>query len=121
FSGEVFIFRGFEDKAFDSVTVVEYKGNLPIDTFKMYVWPANRDYRGNDKVRSGTADRQMNVDYAYHFLVPGQAPYVLSDMKMVMWSQYTMFSEGYGCVMGDYTIDGMRFEHNGNPEFVKRQ
>ncbi len=30
-----------------------------------------------------------------------------------------MFSEGYGCEMGDYKIDGIRFELNANPDFVK--
>jgi hypothetical protein len=31
-----------------------------------------------------------------------------------------MASEGWGCVMGDYTIDGVRFEHKANPTFIKR-
>ena len=38
---------------------------------------------------------------------------------MMIWPQFTMLSEGYGCVMGDYTINGHRFEHNANPDFVK--
>lgn len=121
FSNEVFSFRGFDDTEFYSIPIVEYKGTTPIDTFSMPVSPARDDFDREHKRRTGSTDREMNVDYSYHFLIPGQAPYVLSDMKMIVWSQYTMFSEGYGCVMGDYTIDGVRFEHDGNPEFVKRE
>jgi hypothetical protein len=41
-------------------------------------------------------------------------------MKMITWSQWTMSSEGYGCVMGDFSIDGIKHKHEGNPVFVKR-
>jgi len=120
FRGNVFSFRGFDDTEFSSVSVVEYKGTTPIDTFRMPVSPAGGDFDREHKRRTGSTDREMRVDYTYHFLIPGQAPYILSDMKMIVWSQYTMFSEGYGCVMGNCTIDGVRFEQDGNPEFVKR-
>jgi len=120
FSNEVFSFRGFDDAEFYSISVIEYNGTTPIDTFSISVSPARDDFDRKHKRRTGSTDREMNVDYTYHFLIPGQKPYVLSDMKMIIWAQYTMFSEGYGCVMGNYTIDGVRFEQDANPEFVKR-
>ncbi len=58
--------------------------------------------------------------HTYYFIIPGQKLFVLSDMKMIMWAQFTMFSEGYGCVIGAYKIDAVSFGHNANPDFVKR-
>ena len=40
---------------------------------------------------------------------------------MIMWSQYTQTSEGWGCKMGNYTIDNEKFEHSGNIKFIKRK
>jgi hypothetical protein len=41
-------------------------------------------------------------------------------MKMIMWPQFTMYDENYGCEMGDYKINGVKFEHNTNPDFIKK-
>ena len=49
-----------------------------------------------------------------------QKPIGLTDMKMIMRHKIMMFSEGYGCVTGDYKIDDVRYEKNANPDFVKR-
>lgn len=37
-----------------------------------------------------------------------------------MQAQYTMTSEGYGCEMRKFKIDGISFENVGNPTFEKR-
>ncbi len=119
FDNEGFLFRGFDNAEFDSIVIKEYQGQVLLDSFKMYVSPSVTPYDVEYKCRSGSFDREMNIDYTYHFLIPGYEPYVLADMEMVMWPQYTMMSEGWGCIMGNYTVDGVRFEDNG-PEFVKR-
>lgn len=115
------IFRGFDDKAFDSVDVREYENRKLVATFKVPV-PPSQDPRDREfKMRRATINRTMNLKHAYEFIIPGQRPYNLSNMTMIMWAQYTMNSEGWGCVMGDYAIDGKRFEHDLTPEFVKKQ
>ncbi|AWH86681.1 hypothetical protein HYN59_16910 [Flavobacterium album] len=114
------MFKGFDNSEFDSIVVQEYNNAVLLDSFKMHVRPAENPLDVENKMRSGSTDRFFNVNYQYHFLIPGQKPFILANMKMVMWSQFTMFSEGYGCVMGDYTIDGIHFEHDGNPTFKKR-
>lgn len=110
-------FRGFDNSEFESILVKEFNGNLLLDSFRVFAKPGQNAY---NKERSATIERTMNIKYKYLFIIPGQEPYELANMKMVMWSQWTMTSEGYGCVMGEYTIDGAKFEHNANPTFIKR-
>lgn len=114
-------FRGFDDKSFESIEVKEFENAKLVSTFRVPV-PPSQDQRDRDyKIRRAKIDRTMILRHSYEFIIPGQRPYKLADMKMIMWAQYTMKSEGWGCVMGDYTIDGKRFEHDVTPEFVKKQ
>lgn len=86
----------------------------------MFVEPTKNQRETSQIERSATIERKMNIKYTYQFIIPGQKPYTLSNMKMIMWAQFTMTSEGYGCVLGDYNIDGKRFTHQRNPTFIKR-
>lgn len=117
FPGLVIAFRGFENEEFDSVLVKEYRDTICLDSFKIFVSPMHDKAR---KERHASIGGIMDISHTYHMIISGQEPYVLANMKMVMWAQYTMTSEGWGCVMGDYTIDGVRHEHNANPCFYKR-
>ncbi len=108
-------FRGFDNNEFDSILVKEYNNAVWVDSFKIYVSPSHPA----EKIRQSNIHRVMNIHYKYKFMIPGQKPIELANMKMVMWPQFTQRSEGYGCIMGDYTIDGVRFE-NGNPIFIKQ-
>jgi len=120
FNNVIFQFRGFDNNEFDSIMVKEYNGSTISDSFKIFVSPAQSPSEKERKERSATISREMNIKYNYQFIIPGQEPYVLANMKMIMWAQYTMNSEGWGCVMGNYTIDGIKFEHDANPTFTKR-
>lgn len=118
FNNVVFQFRGFDNNEFDSIWVKEYNDTILLDSFRVFVCPAQS--HKERKERFATIERTMNINYKYHFIMPGQKPYELANMKMIMWVQYTMTSEGWGCIMGDYTIDGVRFEQNASPTFIKR-
>lgn len=117
---EIFAFRGFENNELDTIQVLEFKDSILLDSFHVIVEPARNAYDLERKERSATIDHLLNIKYKYHFILSDEKPYVLENMKMVMWPQYTQKSEGWGCRMGDYTIDGVRFEHNANPTFIKR-
>ncbi|MEN9639012.1 MAG: hypothetical protein RLZZ262_880 [Bacteroidota bacterium] len=117
---EIFYFRGFGDDEFDSVWVKAYRESLLLDSFQLHVPPSINQYDRERKIRSTAINRVLDIRNDYHILIPGQKPYVLANMKMIMWAQYTMSGEGWGCVMGDYTIDGVRYEHDAMPTFQKR-
>jgi hypothetical protein len=121
FSNMIVLFQGFENTEFDSVSVIEYSGNQVVDSFKIDVPKAENPTDKERKERSASISREMNIKYSYHFRIPGHEPYVLSEIKMVMWPQYTNDGEGWGCQPGDFKIDGQRFEKNANPTFVKRK
>ncbi len=109
-------FKGFENSDFDSVVVRELDGTVLADSFKLFVSPS---YEAGG-TRSAHIERPLCLKQGYQFVVRGQKPYELANMKIVMWAQYTMSSEGWGCVMGDYSIDGKHFEHDANQTFEKR-
>ncbi len=117
FSSLVLALRGFENSEFDSIRVEEYDGSILVDSFGVRVDNMHDKLR---RERLASIHQTMNVKHTYCFIVPGQDPFVLADMGMVMWAQYTMTGEGWGCVMGDYTLDSVRHEHNANPTLVKR-
>lgn len=120
FNNLLFQLRGFANSEFDSVLVRDYNDNILVDSFKVFVWPAQSPNEKERKERSATIKKTMYIKHKYHFIIPGQKPYELANMKMIMWPEYTMTSEDWGCVMGDFTIDGVRFKHTSNPTFIKR-
>lgn len=115
-----FQFKGFGNNEFDSILVKEFKEKVLLDSFNVFVRPGKSLSDKEGKKRSAIIERTMNTMYTYYFMIPKQKPYEFKNMKMIMWPQYTMTSEGWGCVMGSYTIDGKRFENNENPVFIKR-
>lgn len=121
FNNVVFQFAGFENSDFDSILIREFDDTVLVDTFKVFVNPYQSHDDSVRKERYTAIERAMNIKFKYQFVIPGEKPYELANMKMIMWAQYTMNSEGWGCVMGQYTIDGEKFEHNANPTFVKRK
>lgn len=108
-------FYGFENKEFDSIQIKKFNHNVLIDSFVLFVRPAT-----GGGMRSLVIERTLNINNKYQFIISGQKPYELANMKMIMWAEYTMTSEGYGCVMGEYSIDSVRFEHDAKPTFIKR-
>lgn len=121
FTSMIVLLKGFDNNEFDSVIVNEYKDSILIRSFKIYADSATSPYDVENKNRTATISRTMNINYNYHFIIPGQQPYKLENMKMIMWAQFTMLSEGWGCEMGDYTLDGIRFEHSANPVLRKER
>jgi len=119
FKNIVIEFRGYDSKEFDSVLIREYKDSVLLDSFKMYVFPSQSPDQKRDKERSGDISHTMNIHHRYEFIIPGNKPFELSNMKMVMWAQYTMNSEGWGCVMAEYTLNGVEFHDSPNPRLEK--
>ena len=113
-------FRGFELNELDTVFVKEYRGAQLLDSFQIKVEPPFDPWHRENKVYFAMIEKTVRIENKYLFIVRGQQPYVLDNMKMIMWAQYTMSSEGWGCQMGNYTIDSTRFKDNATPEFIKR-
>jgi hypothetical protein len=113
-------FTGFEFEEIDSVKVVEKSNSKKINTFFVYVDKENHMNRIEYKIYWANIEQNFNVNNSYEFYLGKDKPYVLDNMEMIMWAQYTMKGEGWGCEMGNFTIDNKRFEHIGNIDFTKR-
>ena len=118
--GLYFSLVGFSYAEVDTIFVRQLKNSVQVDSFFVYVYEQRSSYDSAYQRYSGHIDKPVVVEDTYHFIIPDIQTFVLSDMEMVMWAQYTMFSEGWGCVMGSYTVDSVRYEHNTNPTFVKK-
>jgi hypothetical protein len=120
FNSLVFSLRGFDDNEFDSILVKEFNGNQLLRSFNVYIFPAQSPQQKDRKERWGTINQILNINYTYRFIIPGKnLCWDLTDMKMIMRAHYTNNSEGWGCDMYDYTINGHRFPDSGNPTFYK--
>ena len=120
FENQLFFFIGFENNEFDSIWIKEYQKEIVLDSFQVFVPPATSSFDKELKKRSVIIERKMNTNFSYKFLIPGYKDFEFSKMKMIMWQQNTMTSEGWGCCMGEYAIDGVLHKHDRNPTFEKK-
>ena len=113
-----FSLTGFTYSEVDTIMIKEVQEKKIIDSFYVQI-PAS----SFDKARNrywGRIERPLKIKNSYQFCIQNHLPYELTNMKMMMWPQWTMTSEGYGCVIGEYAIDGVKFEKNASPDFVNR-
>ncbi len=109
---------GFTYPEVASVLVHEVSGNTIVDSFY-----AETDNGSFDSIRTtyyARINRTLYLGHHYMFYIQGQKPYILSGMKMMMWAQWTMMSEGYGCVMGEYVLNGKTHEHDSGITLMKK-
>ena len=113
-------FDGFEFNELDNAKVIEKNGLKVLDTIVIKIDTHRGNHDKQHKRYWGGFDIDLNVNHSYEFILGNDEPYVLNNMKMIMWAQYTMGGEGWGCEMGNFTIDNEKFEHQGNIGFKKR-
>ena len=113
-------FTGFEFEEIATIPIVEKDSNKIIDT--LFIYPNNQRaaHEIQNQTYSSSPPLKFNKNHSYEFYLGSDAPYILDNMQMIMWPQYTMRGEGYGCVIGNFTIDGEQFEKVGNMHFKKR-
>ena len=111
---------GFNYHEIDTIAIKQIHKNICIDSFLVFVAEERNQYDVDRNAYWAQFDKSIQITDTYHVIVPNVQTFVLSDMEMVMWAQYTMMSEGWGCIMGNYTIDTVRFEHDSHPTFVRK-
>ena len=116
-------FIGFDNTEFDTVFVKEYNREFLVDSFKIFVKPMSIETNNSQifKLRDSEIHREFNVNHNYSFIIPMQAPFLLANMKMIMYPKFLYSTESYICLMGDFTINGVRYKNEVYPTFTKGQ
>ena len=109
---------GFENNEFDSITVKEYNKDTLLDSFKVFVFPIDK-FDTSKKERTIIFNKTININHKYLFIIPGESPYELANMKTEVMQERSMTENVYLCNLSEYTINGERFER-WSPCFVKR-
>jgi hypothetical protein len=120
FDTDAICFTGFTFDEIDTVMVIEKNNLTTLDTLYTY---ANINRNKHDKKYNkywGDPTSQFNVNNTYEFHIDTDEPYILHNMEMIMWAQYTMAGEGWGCEMGNFIIDKDTIEHQGIIIITKR-
>lgn len=114
-------FEGFEYQ--DSIMIIVKNNKTILDTlFTRMRMNQNKFVTSNNKIWNTHLPKlTFNINNQYDFYIGKEAPYELNNMEMIMWAQYTEVSEGWGCKMGNYTIDNIKHENSGNIRFKKRE
>jgi hypothetical protein len=105
-------FSGFDREEIRSVNVEHIRDGQIIETF--VVSPVFlKNYDSLPRIIYGTniTGHTIKPRDTLRFTV-GQQDFTLSDFKMLMWPHFTMFSEGYGCVLGEVAVNGENKEYN---------
>lgn len=108
-------FKGFDYNEIETIRIVEWFADQPIDTTFVYApefYPNYSNYWINLSVK-------INIDHIYEVQVGSSKSYILDNMQTVARPQYTMFSQNYGCTIGAYHVNGKRHE-DGNIIFTKK-
>ena len=113
-------FTGFEFNEVKSIKIIEKNKSESIDTFHIHAQTFRDKHDSIYKQHWADINKEFNVSNTYEFYIGKDKPYILDNMEMIMWAQYTMGGEGWGCEMGNFTIDDEKFEHTGNIVFKKR-
>ncbi|MCI5055947.1 MAG: hypothetical protein MRY83_07545 [Flavobacteriales bacterium] len=93
-------FEGFDSLSIDTVMIYEVKNEIPIDTF--FIMPKRDPHRKEEFWASTERLFQLNCSYIF---VIDTSEFILSNMQMSMSPQYTMLSEGWGCIMNKFAIN----------------
>lgn len=117
-TGFTFSVSGFAPGEVDSVRIAEYREQIRVDSFTVAVESnpaASEPHRVYATVR-----KTMDLKHRYRLYLPGQPSHELTGMKRIPWSRYVGSPEGWSCVMGEFTLDGMRHERNANVDIEKQ-
>jgi len=115
-------FEGFSYAELEKVEVKQVRDGGVIDTF--FIYPDIRRFKHENIdelsiMGSATIRQEIYLADSYHFTLSSEQSFVLGEIKMIVWPQYTMFSEGYGCRLGEFSIDGVKSD-SGHINFVKK-
>lgn len=111
-------FSGFDFQEVETIVITEKFKNQVIDTNTIHV---DQVWDGSFREKYWISpSMQMNINHTYEFHIGQGRPYILDSMEMIVWPQFSMFSEGYGCIMGNFKIDSVKFVGMGNINFIKR-
>lgn len=118
-------FIGYTKKQLKSVKILEYVQNKLVDSFTIDISRTGvrlHPYqKGNPETYSVHIGRPLNLEYKYKIKISDEKPYVLKNMKMVVWPMFSMTSQHYGCEMGNFTLDGKQFKQTAGVNIIKRQ
>lgn len=117
FVGLNFTLTGFSYPEITELKVKQIRQGLVVDSF--LINPNKSSFDSARSRYSAYIDRTLLLSDSYKFLLNNGDSFLLSDMKMIVWSQFSMDAEGYGCVMGDYKINGATFKGQPNVDFIK--
>ena len=106
-----FQFWGFDNNEFDSVLVKEYNGTKLMDSFNIFVKPTI-DINAITRIRFVDIYRPLNINHKYLFIVPGQKPYELSNIKMKALEGEGISNKIYLCELDSYTLNGENIREN---------
>ena len=113
--------KGFDDVDFDSILVKEFKDDIIIDSFKVSIRKSGTPDDKKNKIRYASINRTFNLTHLYKFIISGQEPYELTNMKMAVTNEFTMQGEGHGCRLNEYAINGKQSEQEQTITFEKKQ
>jgi hypothetical protein len=95
-----------------------YSAGQLLDSFKIFVETKSSP---TVKLRDSHIKREFNINHNYQFFISNQNTITLANMKMIMRPKFSSFTEGYRCEMGDFTIDGVRYQKEDHPRFTKKE
>jgi len=103
-----FSLDGFNYPEIDTILVTRFKGTDSMASFYVHPDPHMRDsLRRRHDCEIGWP---VDLRQTYRISIPGQKAHFISQMKMQMHPQFTKFSEGYGCTLGDCLLDSVKTE-----------
>jgi hypothetical protein len=114
-----FYLKDFSYHEVENIYIQQIHNGIIVDSFY-----AHANTSSFDKIRntySAGVSRKICIKDIYKIIVPGEKPFILSDMKTVVWPTPDWFHENYECIMANYVIDGKLHEHEPSVYLLSKQ
>ncbi len=108
--GQGFSVSGFTYDQAKNILVKELSNNILKDSFIIH--PRELPYDSIRKRYEGNINRGLDIKNVYTFYIPGQKPYVLSNITLVVQTHPSLLNKTYDCDILSYELNGKIF-YNG--------
>ncbi|MFT5305803.1 MAG: hypothetical protein ACI9N1_001711 [Flavobacteriales bacterium] len=109
---------GFYSSELDTVIVLEKLNGQTLDTLIFH--PITEEFEDKFRMVWIKPDTTFNISSSYHFCIGNSKPYILDNLETALLPEPTMFEDGYGCYMSNYSIDSVFYANRRNIEIKKR-
>lgn len=107
---------GFTLEQVSDIEVVEEREGRRVGSYKVQGRPISMAY-GEDRFTAALS-QPLRTDSSYLFILQGEPTHRLSQLRVALAPHFSMMSEGWGCDLESYVLDGLEYRDK-SPNIIR--